>query len=310
MRLDLPSQPKLAATGVSGDQPQIIERMVWESAGQGVKVQVSYDRWNRTQFAPERSLELVARRQLGLTDGYEVQPAELGELKGAILIVGSAAAPQLMIFRAKSGPEGWQIQVQGSREAAEAVRKSVAISAKPEPNGLFDEWGNRIALSQNVSPLPSPTGPTFRRNTLEAAKVAFEAPFVLEERTLQRRESAEGISDISEWFGREQGTEIYVSYFRLEGDRSLDMPGWVAAYGQRMRTDGFLEFSPDIERISLEGAEGRVIFGQAKRAGQPVQIQIMLVIRGQDCWAIQSRTPVVAGRHPAHVRLRESLQLG
>lgn len=292
--LYLPNDPVLSQVGPDPAQPQSVERIVWVSKGMGVTATVTYERWKSPQFAPEASLELMARRQLGLQKGYVIQPSVLGGHMGSLMLVQDVKGATRAVTRAKSGLEAWQIDVQPDsgvldEEILSGMQESVAISAQPEQEGLYSQWGT---LNAQISPPPLPRPLPEKPTSLPEAFLSIKLPISLTKKEGPPVPGSESVfASIREWSGREAGIDVALSFFQIRESQALDLGGWVAAYGKSLEKEGFDDFSPNVEVVKLGAVQGRRILAKAGSAQGGSFIQIILLSSGQKCWAIQVRTP-------------------
>lgn len=281
LKISLPTDPVLVASGVDPDSPQSVNRMVWESKSDGGQVRISFEQWKKPQFAPEKALELFARRRLGLDSGFTISESKIGGYSASRLDLNSQT-----LIRAKSGNDAWQIEFKGvDKLEISQIIASAKFAADQEIEGTYDPYGNL----QDVGPSPRPTpdiGPS-KVQKLPEAHISLASPIKLEMR--QSEAPPTGITAISEWFGRRDNTDVFVSYFKLAENKTLDMSGWIAAYGDRLRTDGVLNFKPNISKFQVPGGDGRQIIGTGDLGGQKASIQVILVVKGSQCWSIQTR---------------------
>lgn len=292
--LYLPNDPVLSQVGPDPAQPQSVERIVWVSKGMGVTATITYERWKSPQFAPEASLELMARRQLGLQKGYVIQPSMLGGHMGSLMLVQDVKGPTRAVTRAKSGVEAWQIDVQPDsgildEEILSGLQESVAISATPEQEGLYSQWGT---LNAQIAPPPLPRPLPEKPTSLPEASLSIKLPIGLTRKEAPTAPGTESVfAAIKEWSGREAGIDVALSFFQIRESQALDLGGWVAAYGKSLEKEGFADFSPNVEEVKMGSAQGRRIMAKAGSPQGGSVIQIVLLSRGQQCWAIQVRTP-------------------
>lgn len=287
-----PAPFRLISAGSASDSPQSVERSAWRSEGGDVALTVSYERWRTPHFAPSASLEIFARRTLGMSGGAAIQPIRMGSVEGAILLVHKSDGVSLAVLRAKANDEAWQIEVRPQRgpldpAVIERVRESVSLAAVPEEAGAYDVWGN---LTARVEPAPAPRPGPRTASPLASARIALYSPIELQEKPDLRTEAEkQAVEALSEWQGSSPGAEVAVSYFRLKGGQTLDLGGWVASYGSKLRDEGLSGFSPSVEELKIKGAQGRIIRGRATLSARPLSVLIVLISRGQECWAIQAR---------------------
>ena len=281
LKISLPSDPVLVVSGVDPDAPQSVNRMVWESKSSEGRVRISFEQWKKPQFAPEKALELFARRKLGLDSGFSISESKIGDYAASRLDLDTSS-----LFRAKSGTEAWQIEFQGvDKLDISQILASAKFSSDQEIVGTYDPFGNL----QDVGPSPRPNpdiGPVTLQKLTEA-HITLNSPVKLEKHASDALPA--GILAISEWFGRKDNSDIFVSYFKLAENKTLDMSGWIAAYGDRLRTDGVLNFKPSISKFQVTGGDGRQILGTGDLGGQKATIQVILVVKGSQCWSIQTR---------------------
>jgi hypothetical protein len=281
----------LVASGADADTPQSVERSVWRSQTETSLLTVTYDRWRSPQFDPDKSLDIFSRRVLGVMAERVIEQTELDGLPGAVLLLGSRTSPTRAVLRVKSGPESWQIDIKPmegalASEEVERVRSSVQISTeKGEPP--TDPWGNLVQrVTAPPRPRPGPQGPTH----LKSARLALSLPFAVKESKGQRSpEDRSSYLALSEWGGKEEGKEAAITYIKLRPGQTIDLSGWVAAYGETLRDEGFTQFEPAIEDFAIPGATARMIRGEATQGAKRLSIQIVLILRGPEAWAVQTR---------------------
>lgn len=292
--LYLPSEPVLSQVGPDPALPQSVERIVWVSKGMGVTATVTYERWKSPQFAPDASLELMARRQLGLQKGFVLQPSVLGGHLGSLMLIQDVKGTTRAVSRAKSGVESWQIDLKPDEgvldeETLNGLQESVAINAEPEQEGLYSTWGT---LNAQIQPAPMPRPLPEKPLTLSDAFLSLKSPVPLLPKARKSEPGADSIfSSIKEWAGREEGIEIVLSFFQIKNSQTLDLGGWVAAYGRSLELEGFVNLSPNVEQIKMGSVQGRRIIAKAESSTGGAHIQVILLSKGQRCWAIQVRTP-------------------
>jgi hypothetical protein len=137
-------------------------------------------------------------------------------------------------------------------------------------------------------PRPLPDKPL----TLADAFLTLRSPVPLLPKARKAEPGADSIfSSIKEWAGRDEGVEVVLSFFQIKNSQSLDLGGWVAAYGKSLEQEGFVNLSPNVEQIKMGTVQGRRIIAKADSAAGVAHIQVILLSKGQRCWAIQVRTP-------------------
>ncbi len=311
LSLYLPAEPVLSQVGPDPATPQSVERFVWVSRGMGITATVSYERWKSPHFAPEASLDLLARRQFGLQKGFTLQPATLGGHMGSILMVQDTKGVTRAVSRAKSGNESWQVDLKPDtgtldEETLQGLQESVAISAAPEQEGLYSTWGT---LNAQIQPPPQPRPLPEKPITLAGAHLSLKSPIALIPRSRPNVPGTESIfASINEWAGREEGIDIALSFFQIKPSQALDLGGWVGAYGTSLEKEGFKNISPDVEQVKLGSLSGRRIFATADSPSGPLKIQVILLTEGQKCWALQMRTPLGTAYAQMHEAVFKSIK--
>lgn len=312
LSLSLPAAPVLATTGSTTETPQSVERYMWRADGMGVMVTVIYDRWRTPHFAPSESLDILARRTLGLLQGYTIQPAQLGGLPASLLLVDRGKGVEAAILRAKSGLESWQVELRPTsgvlrQETIDGIQASVQVAAQAEDPGAYDAWGNVMA---RLEPAPAPRPAHSAATELKSALMAVASPVELKEMRSRPSDAERGSVDaLAEWAGKDAAIQVTATYFRLREGQAVDIGAWVAAYGERLKAEGFDRFEPQIEQLKLEGAEGRVVRGSGAIGGRKLDLQIILAVRGREAWAVQSRMSAALKPDPLQAALKTSFRL-
>ncbi|MCG9895495.1 MAG: hypothetical protein MH204_08475 [Fimbriimonadaceae bacterium] len=309
----LPGRPTLAAGAARSEFPQSVDRKVWQASDDSVEARITFDRWSSVHFAPENMLDLYARRTLGIIEGFTIEPREIGSHAGALMVLADSGGLRRASIRVKSGVRAWQIDLiartaEGlERSRIEEVVDSMILTAEPEAAGAYDEWG---LPARTVRPAPRPAPAAFPMRILESAKLVLAAPFALREINARRSETEKSeVEAMSEWAGDDGTLAVFASYFRIPAGQELDLGGWVAAYGEQLRRDGYAGFQPAVRAARVTGAQGRIIEGQAEIDGRKTSVQIILLTRGRECWAIQSRVTDLDAAAAIQRRVAESIRI-
>lgn len=308
---ELPSQPELVSAGPSADVPQSVAGYSWRSQGSGIQITVSYDKWKTAHFAPEIALDRLARQTYGRLEGFTIAESEVGGLEGALMTIDAPQGAAVAVWNVKSGVESWQITVKPtdgflSPSLLEDLRDGLRIDARPEPEGLYDQWGQIAAPAISSRPIPSP----LHWESGSYAGLHLDTPVALEAFQADRKSGETAILDgLREWHGAAGDVEIFLSTFTVKENLGVDLEAWGETFGPMLERDGLQNWQPAASTFPLGKANTRNLKGLVLHHGQTWNVQIFLAVQGRQAWALQVRTRDTAEGRDAMTKIGETLTL-
>ena len=305
----LPNNPALVSSGAFPDVPQSVMGYSWRSEGEGVKVTITYDKWKSVHFSPEIELDRLARQDWGLLDGYTVTQVHLGALTGALLVQEQPQGCSRAVLRAKSETEAWQITLTPtdgllSLGEIEDIRAGLNINAQPEIEGLYTAWGERVR--PEIISRPAPSLFAWRKATLEG--LSLEAPVELQPFNAARSEAELAkVGGIKEWRGEADQAQVLVSTFEIKTGEGVDLAAWGKTFAPSLERDGFREWHPERQAFEVKGASALRLFAASKNDGAAYQVEVILIVKGQRAWAVQTRCPDTREGREAIEQVRDSI---
>jgi hypothetical protein len=297
--------------GAQADLPQSAERKAWESVGNGVRVQVTYERWRSPQFSPEVILDRYARHDLGLMKGADVEARDVDGHTGALIrVVDPEGGVKFMAVRARSGSESWQVRVESlsgplDPATAEEIFGSIQISVRPERQGALNEVGLPPVLNGEVQPTPEPE--IWKPVQIDEAQISMELPFTLAPGDSQRQADDAPYSSVKSWSGRRGDMNFSLTRTELKPGFRVNAAAWESGIIQARAQAGSMPLMTSFKIAGAQSDAKAMIFAPASPSGESTQI--IFLIEGGRTWTIQTRAIADEEGSEFHRRVRQSLKL-